>query len=98
MSALHFRMPIGKSLEGASGSGDTPRAPAWHPRVATTMPEPRPPLERRVLGVLVEKAMTAAAPEPLTLNAVVTGSNQKSNRDPVMAVEEPEVDQALDRL
>jgi uncharacterized protein len=62
------------------------------------MPEPLSPLERRVLGVLVEKAMTAAAPEPLTLNAVVTGSNQKSNRDPVMAVEEPEVDQALDRL
>jgi len=98
MSALHFRMPIGKSLEGASGSGDNHRAPVFHPRVATTMPEPLPPLERRVLGVLVEKAMTAAAPEPLTLNAVVTGSNQKSNRDPVMAVEEPEVDQALDRL
>jgi uncharacterized protein YceH (UPF0502 family) len=62
------------------------------------MTEPLNVLERRVLGVLVEKALTAAAPEPLTLNAVVLGSNQKSNRDPLMAVEEPEVDDALERL
>ncbi|HEX3147196.1 MAG TPA: DUF480 domain-containing protein [Gemmataceae bacterium] len=62
------------------------------------MIEPLPTLERRALGVLVEKALTAAAPEPLTLNAVVLGCNQKSNRDPVMDVEEPEVDDALERL
>jgi uncharacterized protein YceH (UPF0502 family) len=62
------------------------------------MTEPLSALERRVLGVLVEKALTAAAPEPLTLNAVVVGSNQKSNRDPLMNVEEPEVDDALERL
>src|SRR5947209_13640230 len=62
------------------------------------MTEPLTVLERRVLGVLVEKALTAAAPEPLTLNAVVVGSSQKSNRDPVMTVEEPEVDDALERL
>lgn len=62
------------------------------------MTEPLSVLERRVLGVLVEKALTAAAPEPLTLNAVVVGSNQKSNRDPLMNVEEPEVDDALERL
>jgi uncharacterized protein len=62
------------------------------------MTEPLSVLERRVLGVLVEKALTAAAPEPLTLNAVVLGSNQKSNRDPVVNVEEPEADDALERL
>lgn len=62
------------------------------------MTEPLTLLERRVLGVLVEKPLTAATPEPLTLNAVVVGSNQKSNRDPVMNVEEPEVDDALERL
>jgi len=62
------------------------------------MHEPLSVLERRVLGVLVEKALTAAAPEPLTLNAVVVGSNQKSNRDPVLTVEEPEADDALERL
>ncbi len=62
------------------------------------MADPLSPLERRVLGVLVETALTAAVPEPLTLNAVVVGSNQKSNRDPLMNVEEPEVDSALERL
>jgi uncharacterized protein len=62
------------------------------------MPEPLSPLERRLLGVLVEKALTAATPEPLTLNAIVLGCNQKSNRDPVMAVEEPEVDTGLEGL
>jgi uncharacterized protein YceH (UPF0502 family) len=62
------------------------------------MADPLSQLERRVLGVLVEKALTAAVPEPLTLNAVVVGSNQKSNRDPLMTVEEPEVDSALERL
>ncbi len=55
-------------------------------------------LERRVLGVLVEKALTAAAPEPLSLNAVVIGCNQKSNRDPVMNLDEPEVDSCLEGL
>ena len=62
------------------------------------MADPLSQLERRVLGVLVEKALTAATPEPLTLNAIVVGSNQKSNRDPLMTVEEPEVDSALERL
>ncbi|WP_157368640.1 DUF480 domain-containing protein [Zavarzinella formosa] len=55
-------------------------------------------MERRILGVLVEKAMTAATSEPLTLNAVVVGSNQKSNRDPLVNYEEPEVDEALTQL
>jgi len=62
------------------------------------MPEPLSVLERRVLGVLVEKALTAAAPEPLSLNAIVIGCNQKSNRDPLMSLEEPEVDTCLEKL
>jgi hypothetical protein len=62
------------------------------------MPDPLSPIERRVLGVLVEKALTAASPEPLSLNAIVTGSNQKSNRDPVTNLEEPEVDSTLTAL
>jgi uncharacterized protein YceH (UPF0502 family) len=62
------------------------------------MPEPLTVLERRVLGVLVEKALTSSAPEPLSLNAVTTGCNQKSNRDPVLNLEEPEVDECLEGL
>lgn len=55
-------------------------------------------LERRVLGSLVEKPLTAATSEPLTLNAVVLACNQKSNREPVMNLEEPEVDDCLEAL
>ena len=40
--------------------------------------------ERRVLGVLIEKAKTTPDQYPLSLNALLTGCNQKSNRDPVI--------------
>jgi uncharacterized protein len=56
------------------------------------------PLECRALGVLVEKALTTPEQYPLSLNAVVLGANQKVNRDPVLALEEPEVELALDGL
>jgi len=56
------------------------------------------PLETRVLGVLAEKQLTTPDYYPLTLNALVAGCNQKSNRDPVMNVSEQEVQMALDAL
>jgi uncharacterized protein YceH (UPF0502 family) len=51
--------------------------------------------ERRVLGVLVEKAKTTPDAYPMSLNALLTGCNQKSNRDPVMELEDWEVEDAL---
>lgn len=51
--------------------------------------------ERRVLGVLIEKAKTTPDQYPLSLNALVTGCNQKSNRDPVMTVDEEQVMRAV---
>ena len=51
--------------------------------------------ERRVLGVLIEKGKTTPDQYPLSLNAVVTGSNQKSNRDPAMTLDEESVTRAL---
>ena len=51
--------------------------------------------ERRVLGVLVEKAKTTPDAYPMSLNALVTGCNQKSNRDPVMNLSEDDVEEAL---
>jgi uncharacterized protein YceH (UPF0502 family) len=51
--------------------------------------------ERRILGVLIEKAQTTQGGSPLSVNAMVTGSNQKSNRDPVMTLTETEVEDAL---
>ena len=40
--------------------------------------------ERRVLGVLIEKAKTTPDAYPMSLNALTTGCNQKSNRDPLL--------------
>lgn len=56
------------------------------------------PLETRVLAVLVEKQLTTPDYYPLTVNALVAGCNQKSNRDPVMQVSEEEVQMVLDAL
>jgi uncharacterized protein YceH (UPF0502 family) len=53
--------------------------------------------ERRVLGVLVEKAKTTPDAYPLSINALVTGSNQKSNRDPLLNLTDLEVEEALAR-
>jgi uncharacterized protein YceH (UPF0502 family) len=51
--------------------------------------------ERRVLGVMVEKAKTTPDAYPLSVNALVTGCNQKSNRDPVMNLSDIDVEDAL---
>ena len=56
------------------------------------------PDECRVLGVLVEKAYTTPSQYPLTLNAVQSGSNQKSNRDPHVDFGEEQVYDALEGL
>src|SRR3954451_20333344 len=53
--------------------------------------------ERRVLGVLVEKAKTTPDAYPMSLNALVTGCNQKANRDPVLDLSDEEVEEALAR-
>ena len=55
-------------------------------------------LETRVLGVLVEKQHTVPDSYPLTLNALVSGCNQKTSRDPVIEASEAEVQSAVDRL
>lgn len=54
--------------------------------------------ERRVLGVLIEKGKTTPDQYPLSLNALVTGCNQKSNRDPVMTLDEEQVTRAIASL
>jgi uncharacterized protein len=55
-------------------------------------------LETRVLGTLVEKQHTVPDSYPLTLNALVTGCNQKTSRAPVMEATEAEVQATLDSL
>ncbi|HBA70770.1 MAG: hypothetical protein A2X82_10685 [Geobacteraceae bacterium GWC2_55_20] len=55
-------------------------------------------IEVRVLGSLVEKELTTPEYYPLSLNSLTNACNQKSNRDPVMALSEEEVVRALDSL
>ena len=54
--------------------------------------------EVRVLGALIEKEITTPDYYPLSLNALTNACNQKSNRHPVMALEEADVREALDSL
>ena len=55
-------------------------------------------VECRVLGSLIEKEITTPEYYPLSLNALVNACNQKSNRDPVMTLDEGAVRQALHSL
>lgn len=55
-------------------------------------------LEARVIGCLIEKQITTPDQYPLSLNALVNACNQKSNRDPVLSVDEATVQATLDQL
>lgn len=54
--------------------------------------------EARILGSLVEKQLTTPEYYPLTLNALTAACNQKSNRDPVMSLDESGILAAIDTL
>jgi len=55
-------------------------------------------LEARVIGCLIEKQVTTPDQYPLSLNALVSACNQKSNRDPVMSVDESTLQRTIDAL
>jgi uncharacterized protein YceH (UPF0502 family) len=76
-------------MDSAPATENTASPPKW-----TKLPRN----QRRVLGVLVEKAKTTPDQYPLSLNAIVTGSNQKSNRSPQMNLDADNVEDALDAL
>lgn len=76
------------SAMDASGS-DTAAGAKWRPLS---------PRQRRVLGVLIEKAKTTPDAYPMTINAIVAGCNQKSNRDPVMNLSSDDVEDVLVEL
>ena len=59
---------------------------------------PLSPTEARVLATLVEKARTVPDSYPLTANSLLAGCNQKTSREPVMQLSEPDVLHALDAL
>ncbi len=55
-------------------------------------------IQARVLGCLIEKAVTTPDQYPLTLNSTKIACNQKSNRDPVVSYDDNQVRQALMQL
>jgi len=76
------------SIMSESGNAAGP-GPSWVPLA---------PRQRRVLGVLVEKAKTTPENYPLSVAAIVTGCNQKSNRDPVTNYDQDDVEETLQSL
>jgi len=66
-----------------------PAAPKWKPLNSR---------QRRVLGVLIEKAKTVPDSYPMTMSGIVAGSNQKSNREPHMDLTQEDVEQVLEEL
>ena len=62
------------------------------------LPNTLEPVELRVIGSLIEKELSTPDHYPLSLNALTAACNQSSNRDPVMALEEGAVSQAIDTL
>ena len=76
-------------MSDAATTSEPSRPPQWKPIAA---------LDRRVAGVLVEKAKTTPEQYPLSLNALVNGCNQKNNRDPQMQIVPEDVEEALERL
>ena len=56
------------------------------------------PEELRILGCLMEKAVTTPDQYPLTLNALTSACNQKSSRDPVMQLDQGTVERACRQL
>jgi hypothetical protein len=55
-------------------------------------------VQRRILGVLLEKAYTTPDQYPLTMNSLISGSNQKSNRDPITQYQEDDLQKGLEEL
>ena len=60
--------------------------------------QPLGAIDRRVIGVLAEKAKTTPDVYPMSLNGISAGCNQKSNRAPLMQLEPADVEESLDRL
>ena len=56
------------------------------------------PAEARIIGCLIEKAVTTPESYPLTVNSLVLAANQKTSREPIMSIEEGDVGHALREL
>lgn len=76
-------------MDEPSSQAQGPAGPRW---------QALGPIDRRVLGVLVEKAKTTPNAYPMSVNAIASAANQKSSRFPVMDVKPEDVEESLDHL
>ena len=83
------RTAMNEATPPANSNTENSNAPSWQPLSG---------VDRRVLGVLVEKAKTTPDNYPLSQKGLCTGCNQKSNRSPQMQVSEEAVEESLERL
>ena len=81
--------PADNAGQQAPSSAEPQPQPQW---------KPLPSMQRRIVGVLVEKAKTTPDQYPLSLNALTNGCNQKSNRSPQMNLQPDQVEDALETL
>ena len=86
---VNYRIPMDDQQASGVTTTDSAAPPRWKPLGR---------IDRRVAGVLVEKAKTTPEQYPMTVNGLVNGCNQKNNRDPQMQLEESDIMESLDRL
>jgi uncharacterized protein YceH (UPF0502 family) len=94
---MNDSLPPADDLPADDPTPDAP-SPSGAPAAGATVAPELGPAERRVLGVLLEKALATPEYYPLTLNALAAGCNQRSNRDPVMELSVDDVREALSSL
>jgi uncharacterized protein len=85
-------------MNDQSSLSEPPNVEAAPAETAAPRWKPLPRIDRRVAGVLIEKAKTTPEQYPMTVNGLVNGCNQKNNRDPQMQLEEADVLESLDHL
>lgn len=73
-------------------------APSTSPQQQPPRWQPLGPIDRRIAGVLVEKAKTVPSAYPMSLNAICTAANQKNNRHPLMELTPEDAEESLERL
>ena len=107
VTAYHGSLPASTRLSISGGAAYTahaaadPAPPAGRNGATTRIPAMHLELtldETRVIGCLIEKEIATPEQYPLSLNALTNACNQKSNRDPVLAMDEAVVQATVDGL
>ncbi len=89
LGGMRLQMAEGRVMASSEEQNLEPSKPRW---------QPIGPVERRVLGVLIEKAKMTPDYYPMTIAGICSGCNQKSCRWPIMQLEPEDVEEALERL